>query len=147
MDRIAQQAKLDEVIMLASDGNRDAEAYMRLVAQCARWMDDIVDGDVDPKPDVIDLAELLFVHLPANAFFRANASWLIPLHWTAINAWRDSNVWEKADGAQFIYSRVIRDQINEITQMVALLTGGPVFAKRVSLTIREAFLKDEFKKE
>ena len=90
------------------------------------------------------LAQLLLVDLPANSFFHANKVTLLPLHVTSLNAWMDSNEWIKEDKVKKNYALVIRDQLTELALMVAFLTGGSEYLRKISLKVRELFLKEEF---
>jgi len=60
----------------------------------------------------------------------------------AFNAWMDSMDWENGNTDQKRYAGVIKGFINEICPLVALLTGGYDFMRKVSLVIRESFIEE-----
>ena len=139
------EEKVAEAMKLCANGNADAWGYLSIIARSARLIDDLVD---EPKKWVRDnsynLAQLLLVDLPNNAFFDANKSALLPLHVTGLNAWIDSNEWMDKDKTRKSYALVIRDQLTELALLVAYITGGNNYMRKISLSVRELFLKEEF---
>ena len=139
------EEKVAEAMKLCANGNADAWGYLSIIARSARLIDDLVD---EPKKWVRDnsynLAQLLLVDLPNNAFFDANKSALLPLHVTSLNAWIDSNEWMDKDKTRKSYALVIRDQLTELALLVAYITGGNNYMRKISLSVRELFLKEEF---
>ena len=137
--------KVTEATMLCANGNQDAWNYLSIIARSARLIDDLVD---EPKKWVrensYNLAQLLLVDLPSNAFFHANKSALLPLHLTSLNAWIDSNVWMDRDKTRKNYALVIRDQLTELGLLVAYITGGNNHLRKISLNVRELLMKEEF---
>ena len=138
-------AKVHEAMRLCANGNVDAWGYLSIIARSARSIDDLVD---EPKKWVrknsYDLAQLLLIDLPNNAFFDANKPALLPLHVTSLNAWIDSNEWMGKDKTRKNYALVIRDQLTELALLVAYITGGNDHLRNISLKVRELFLKEEF---
>ena len=139
------EEKVAEAMKLCANGNADAWGYLSIIARSARLIDDLVD---EPKKWVRDnsynLAQLLLVDLPNNAFFDANKSALLPLHVTGLNAWIDSNEWMDKDKTRKSYALVIRDQLTALALLVAYITGGNNYMRKISLSVRELFLKEEF---
>lgn len=137
--------KVYEAIKLSSNGNTDAWNYLVIISKVARVIDDLVDkpSEVDVE-DKYRLAQLLLVDLPSNSFFHTHKTSLLPLHLTSLNAWIDSNDWMKKDKTRKNYALVIRDQLTELVLLVAYLTGGNEYMRKISLKIRELFLKEEF---
>jgi len=137
--------KVAEAIALASNGNQDAWNYLFIIANVSRIVDDLVD---EPEKVTVEdkykLSELLLVALPSNPFFVTYRQTLVPLHLTSINAWIDSNDWMEKDKTRKNYALVIRDQITELVMLVAYLTGGNEHMRRISLKVRDLFLKEEF---
>jgi hypothetical protein len=137
--------KVAEAVALASNGNQDAWNYLFIIAKALRIIDDLVD---EPEKVTVDdkykLAELLLVALPSNPFFASYRQMLVPLHLTSVNAWIDSNDWMEKDKTRKNYALVIRDQITELVMLVAYLTGGNEHMRRISLKVRDLFLKEEF---
>jgi hypothetical protein len=122
-----------EAIELAAGENVHAAAYLRLIAGCARLIDDLHDGDRGPV-DVGQLAHLLLVSLPRNPFFAAHSSYLVALHDAAINAWQDANQMDPDN--RLPHARVWSDFVNEIACVVAGLAGGYQHRRNVSPRIR-----------
>ena len=113
--------------------------------QGGKVIDDLFDDqDKWTGGKTYDLAFLLLVELPDNPFFIANRHTLLPLHIVALNAWKDANSWEDAGDTKRTYALVIRDTLTELGLMTAFLTGGKDHLEKVSLTVRELFLKEEF---
>ena len=137
--------KVHEAMRLCANGNAEAWDYLSIIARAARLIDDLVD---EPKKWVRDnsynLAQLLLVDLPSNAFFHTNKSALLPMHVTSLNAWIDSNEWMDKDKTRKNYALVIRDQLTELGLLVAYITGGNNHMRNISLNVRELFLKEEF---
>ena len=84
------------------------------------------------------------MELPDNVFFASNRHSLLPLHLVSLNAWKDANSWETAEGVKRTYSLVIRDTLTEVGLMVAYLVGGCDYLEKISLKVRELFIKEEF---
>jgi hypothetical protein len=122
---------VEQAIEIAANGNADADAYLRIIARAARMIDDIEDGD-NPPVDTGLLAHLLLVALPANPFFCRHAATLISLQDMAINAWQDANQIPADDTHGIFWA----DLVNEIPCVVAGLTGGYTYRRKVSLEIR-----------
>ena len=137
---------LQQVFGAASLGDNDAYDYMRLWIKATRLIDDLFDEIEDwaeEKP--YQLAQTLLVDLPANKFFHAHSSALLPHHLTVLNAWRDSNEWKKSEEKpKQLHAHVICEQTADIFILVRYLTGGYENMRNNSLKIRELFLKEEF---
>ena len=143
--KMTDNEKLGEVMALCSNGNRDAWEYLSIIAKSSRLIDDMVDEHEQWKrEDTYRLAQLLLIELPANNFFHQNKAALLSQHVTSLNAWIDSNDWMVEEGARRNYALVIRDQLTELALAVAYLTGGSDNLRKVSLQVRELFLKEEF---
>jgi hypothetical protein len=136
---------IEAVLGEVSLGNRDAYDYMWVCIQAARLIDDLFD-EIDGWKDenTYELAQRLLFDLPANRFFCANSAALLPHHLTVLNAWRDSNDWKKSgDKSKELHAFVMCEQIADIFILVAYLTGGHKHMRKVSLMVRELFLKEE----
>ena len=137
--------KVKQAMLLCSNGNHEAWEYLSVIAKSARLIDDMVDEHEKwTREDTYHLARLLLIELPANNFFHQNKAALLSQHVTSLNAWIDSNDWMVEEGARRNYALVIRDQLTELALAVAYLTGGSDHLRKVSLKIRELFLKEEF---
>ena len=139
------EEKVAEAVKLCAGGNREAHLYLNIICRSARLIDNLFD-DLNSWQDVdtYDLSHLLLVELPDNPFFMANRHSLLPLHLVSLNAWKDANSWETAEGVRRTYALVIRDTITELGLMVAHLVGGRDYLESVSLKVRELFIKEEF---
>ena len=139
------EEKVAEAVKLCAGGNREAHLYLNIICRSARLIDNLFD-DLNSwqDEDTYDLSHLLLVELPDNPFFMANRHSLLPLHLVSLNAWKDANSWETAEGVRRTYALVIRDTITELGLMVAHLVGGRDYLESVSLKVRELFIKNEF---
>ena len=139
------EKRVAEAVKLCAGGNREAHLYLNIICRSARLIDNLFD-DLNKwqDEDTYDLSHLLLVELPDNPFFIANRHSLLPLHLVALNAWKDANSWETAEGVKRTYALVIRDTLTELGLMVALLVGGRDYLEEVSLKVRELFIKEEF---
>ena len=139
------EEKVAEAVKLCAGGNREAHLYLNIICRSARLIDNLFD-DLNSwqDEDTYDLSHLLLVELPDNPFFMANRHSLLPLHLVSLNAWKDANSWETAEGVRRTYALVIRDTITELGLMVAHLVGGRDYLESVSLKVRELFIKKEF---
>jgi hypothetical protein len=124
---------VSDAISLACGDNAAASAYLTMIAQVARMIDDLEDGDTGPV-DIGYLAHLVLVALPRNPFFAQHAAYLVPLHDAAINAWQDANQMDPDGHLPAV--RIWSDQINEIACVVAGLAGGYHHRRNVSPRIR-----------
>jgi hypothetical protein len=137
--------KVAEAVKLCAGGNREAHLYLNIICRSARLIDNLFD-DLNKwqDEDTYDLSHLLLVELPDNPFFIANRHSLLPLHLVALNAWKDSNSWDTAEGVKRTYALVIRDTLTELGLMVAHIVKGRDYLEEISLKVRELFIKEEF---
>ncbi len=137
--------KLEECLRLCTNGNGAAYDYLSVIMKSHRLVDDLFDEIESWTGDnTYALAQLLLVDLPANTFFHANSTALLPHHLTVLNAWRDSNDWKKSgDRPKEVHATVISQQTVEIFILVAYLTGGYEHMRKVSLKVRELFLEED----
>lgn len=140
-ERKINTMKVENAIQMACKGNKDAESYLWAIARVARALDDHTDGDHDA--DIPRLVVDAMVNIPGNAFYLANQTRLVPVQALALNAWMDSNQWETAGGERSRQALVLRDYINELVQLVALIVGGWDHMRDVSMQVRELFFKEE----
>tara|TARA_R100000808_G_scaffold6747_1_gene19809 strand:+ start:1762 stop:2211 length:450 start_codon:yes stop_codon:yes gene_type:complete len=136
---------LRSVFADVSLGDKAAYDYMWLWIKATRLIDDLFDEPEDWKErNTYELAQTLLVDLPANAFLHANSAALLPHHLTVLNAWRDSNDWKKSgDKSKELHAFVMCEQTSDIFLLVAYLKGGYEHMRKVSLKVRELFLKEE----
>jgi len=142
-ERQENTLKVDFIIEQACGNNKEAFEYLTFLSTCARIADDIFDEFLDiTQNQLLTLIELLFVRIPANSFYRQHQELLFSQHVTMWNAWEASNMLEKGDATDKIYAHVLRDYINEVLPLVALLTQGHNKMKEVNSLIRSLFKKE-----
>lgn len=136
--------RVKEAVALASNGDEMAARYLWLIAQAARTLDDLVDGDNPvPHEHIIAVFHGMLVEVNQNPFFLRHRDYLTGLHQMALNAWLDANAWTKSeDATERLYAHVLRDLVGEIVPAVAYLTGGWLTCRAVSLQIRKSFKKE-----
>jgi hypothetical protein len=135
--------KVDFIIKEAAGENQAASEYLYMLATCGRIVDDIFDQDIElAKEDLLTLAEILFVRLPANVFYREHQDFLFSQHVVMWNAWDISNVLSNGNATAKIYAHVLRDYINEVLPLVALLTQGHNKMKDINSLVRTLFQKE-----
>ena len=121
----------DEILTAAANGNAAALEFLRAFARRAHWVDDLRDEPLAHTchDTIAEMeAEWLLV-LTANPFLLANKASLVPAMVLALNAWIDSENWQKpVDGPEQVRHRaqvsVIKGQWHEVVWLVAWLTGG-----------------------
>ena len=119
---------LQQVFGAASLGDNDAYDYMRLWIKATRLIDDLFDEIEDwAEEKTYQLAQTLLVDLPANKFFHAHSSALLPHHLTVLNAWRDSNEWKKSEDGRMQMEEVAGSEFELPADLVLLAMGfvGP----------------------
>jgi hypothetical protein len=143
-ERTENDRRVEIAVAQASNGDGAARRYLYIVANAARVLDDLVDGDAKvPAEQIIEVFQALLIEVQRNPFFQKNREYLTALQLTALNCWLDANAWEKSDDAtERLYAHVMRDQINELLPAVAYLTGGWSHCRAYSLGFRRTFKKE-----
>lgn len=133
-----------EIIPLCSNGNKDAESYLKQFFFIIRMIDDLKDRDYPVEGDnIIRGFFYLMAEIPHNKFYKAYADSLTSIHIIGFNAWQNANEWQNSNNeTKRIYAHVLRDYICELFALVAFHTGGEELMKKVSLKVREVFLKE-----
>jgi hypothetical protein len=123
-----------------SNGNADAEQFLRIIAGVAHGFDDIVDGDKDiSRQEVETLALVLLFDLPRNPFFRAHLYELTALMGAASTNWALSNSFEETgDSAKLSISRILRSSFVDVFTYTAMLCGGAAHGLKMAEDIRLA---------
>lgn len=136
---------LDDLIVQCStyEGyfNREAYSFLHTVANWARTTDDAEDQDKDHIPEIADVVGSAFDAMSHPYAIRHPE--VRGVLYVALNAWQDSNNWMGQPGIKHHHALVIRDYINELLGLVAILEGGWQHARSLSLNIRETFLKPQ----
>jgi hypothetical protein len=113
------------------------------LSQALRTIDDIYDEfEIVTQNELLAVVEILFVRLPSNKFYQENRECLFSQHVSMWNAWEISNVLYLGDSLDKLYAHVLRDYVNEILPLVALITQGHVKMKEVNSLIRSLFKKE-----
>ena len=142
-ERKENEKKANFIIEVAAGSNDDALEYLMLLSAASRIADDVFDEFENvTKNNVLTVIEILSIRIPLNNFFRKHQDLLLSQHISMWNAWEASNMLEKGDATDKIYAHVLRDYLNEILPVVALITQGHNKMKEVNSLIRSLFKKE-----
>lgn len=141
-ERIENDSKVEFISKLVAGEDIDAYSYLIDLAGALRIIDDIFDefNNVSAQ-QCCCLAELLFIKIPANKFYKKHQDLLFSQHVTMWNAWEASNQLSQGDEVDKLYAHVLRDYVNEILPLVALLTQNHDKMKQANGVIRSLFKK------
>ena len=147
MSDFAQRQENDRKVNFMIDevcgADADAKEYLILLAGLARIVDDISDDfEMLSQNTILAAVEILFIRIPSNSFYKKNQDILFSQHLSMWNAWEASNVLDAGDVVDKIYAHVLRDYINELYPVVALLTQGHDKMKETNGSIRSLFKKN-----
>ena len=142
-EREENDLKVDFIIGQAAGTDENAVEYLTLLSQVLRTIDDIYDEiEIVTQNELLAVVEILFVRLPSNKFYQENRECLFSQHVSMWNAWEISNVLYSGDDLDKIYAHVLRDYVNEILPVVALITQGYAKMKEINSLIRPLFKKE-----
>lgn len=142
-EREENDLKVDFIISQVAGADENAVEYLTLLSQALRTIDDIYDEvEIVTQNELLAVVEILFVRLPSNKFYQENRECLFSQHVSMWNAWEISNVLYSGDDLDKIYAHVLRDYVNEILPVVALITQGHAKMKEVNSIIRSLFKKE-----
>jgi hypothetical protein len=142
-ERKENDLKVDFIIGQASGTDENAVEYLTLLSKALRTIDDIYDEfEIVTQNELLAVVEILFVRLPSNKFYQENRECLFSQHVSMWNAWEISNVLYRGDDLDRIYAHVLRDYVNEILPVVALITQGHAKMKEINSLIRPLFKKE-----
>ena len=142
-EREKNDSKVDFIIGQAAGTDENAVEYLTLLSQAARTIDDIYDEiEIVTQNELLAVVEILFVRLPSNKFYQENRECLFSQHVSMWNAWEISNVLYSGDDLDKLYAHVLRDYVNEILPVVALITQGHAKMKEINSLIRPLFKKE-----
>ena len=142
-ERKENDLKVDFIIDQAAGTDKNAVEYLTLLSQALRTIDDIYDEfEIVTQNELLAVVEILFVRLPSNKFYQENRECLFSQHVSMWNAWEISNVLYSGDDLDKIYAHVLRDYVNEILPVVALITQGYAKMKEINSLIRPLFKKE-----
>ena len=142
-ERKENDLKVDFIIGQAAGTDKNAVEYLTLLSQALRTIDDIYDEyEIVTQNELLAVVEILFVRLPSNKFYQENRECLFSQHVSMWNAWEISNVLYRGDDLDKIYAHVLRDYVNEILPVVALIKQGHAKMKEINSLIRPLFKKE-----
>jgi hypothetical protein len=143
-ERKLMDSTVDKIIPLACNGNKLAEKYLHDMAWVNRIIDDLYDKDYEVSRENIERAFfVLSIEIPTNPFYLSNFQSLMAQHVVIYNSWMDSNAWENDEAeTKRIYAHVLKDYIGELLPLVAFLTGGTGLMRKISLQVRESYIKE-----
>ena len=142
-ERLVNKEQCRFISELAAGENKEALEYLKLLSFLARIADDVFDEFQNvSQNNILALIEGLFIRLPANSFYQKHQDIPFSQHLAMWNAWEASNVLQNGDKIDKIYAHVLRDYINEVLPVVALLTQGYSKMKEVNGLIRSLFKKN-----
>jgi hypothetical protein len=142
-ERKENNLKVDFIIDHAAGCDKDAIEYLTLLAQAVRIIDDVYDEvETVTQDQLLTVIEVLFIRIPSNKFYREHQDLLFSQHISMWNAWEISNVLYLGDNLDKLYAHVLRDYINEILPVVALITQGHAKMKEINSLIRPLFKKE-----
>ena len=141
-ERFQNDQKVEFISKEVAGKNIAAFEYVTLLAAAVRIIDDIFDefNSISEK-ECRAVVEILFIKIPVNKFYREHQDLLFSHHIAMWNAWEASNVLSEGDSVDKIYAHVLRDYVNEILPLVALLTQGHDKMKEANGMIRSLFKK------
>lgn len=110
----------DEIIKAAAGGVAAAEQFLRVFAERAHLLDDVVDGDKLVTDEMLAKSEAdWLMQWTGNPWVREHSVRLVPVVLLALNAWVDSNRMPAGPVRD-----VLKGQWHEVYHLVGLITGG-----------------------
>lgn len=122
---------------------QDAQA-VRLCLDISHFcevFDDFVDQDrLVSKKDMANAVFCALHHIPANPFFNAHRATLLPVMFTCINAWLDSNELCSGDESEKALAYTLKGLGVETVLTCIAITRGTEYLRSVSPDIRRFFM-------
>jgi hypothetical protein len=125
---MAENVMTPEQILLQSFANLQlppqAADWLLSVWQVIQVFDDFADGDTVSRADLDNAIMAALVRMPANSFYQAHSSWLLPAIMQAVLKWQASDLAERsnrADARSFVW----RAGYYDVVCLVAALVHGP----------------------
>lgn len=119
-----------------ANGDPGAAALLGLLGEGSQLADDIADGDIPPDEmsgAVMKLMGDMVVRLPANPFYAKHRETLEPVIMSSFLVWDATNEWAKSPKRETqMFAYCFREILGQVIGMVALITGGLQFARRVT---------------
>lgn len=118
-----------------------AVQYVMNLSHFVEIVDDFVDQDKPVSKE--DLSHALFsalYHIPANPFFQANKTMLLPITFTCINAWMDSNDLASGDETEKALAFTLKGLGVEALLTCIAITRGVEYLRTVSADVRRLLM-------
>lgn len=121
--------------------NPDAVRFFLDLSHFVEIFDDLVDQDAPVSQK--DLAHAVFsalYHIPANPFFNAHRTTLLPIIFNSTNAWLDSNELASGDETEKALAYTLKGLGIDVLLACISITRGVDYLRSVSADIRRAFM-------
>ncbi|MGA0588095.1 hypothetical protein ACO2Q2_13340 [Dyella sp. KRB-257] len=134
-----------ELFRWAARGDEAAAHFLKAITDAAHAWDDVVDADVPLDRCAIHEAfRALVLVVPANRFYRLHRDSLEPLIQQAAINWLVATDIEREPGGAMHVAYILRSSYIDLVAHVALLTGGPDWARSVCRHVREMNQSETF---
>lgn len=134
--RDARDAKLAEWLQ-----DPDAARFFVDLSHFVEVFDDYVDADVPVKKEDMAHAVLaVLYYIPANPFFVANRTSLLPHLFMCTNAWLDSNDLCTGDTSDKALAYTLKGMGVDVLLACITITRGVVYMRSVSVEVRRLFM-------
>jgi exosortase/archaeosortase len=121
--------------------NPDAVRFFLDLSHFVEIFDDLVDQDkAVSRQDLAHAAFSAIYHIPANPFFNANRATLLPIMFTATNAWLDSNELANGDETEKAIAYTLKGLGVDVLLACVSITRGIGYLREVSADIRRVFM-------
>jgi hypothetical protein len=121
--------------------NPDAVRFVLDLSHFTEIFDDLVDQDVPVSQK--DLAHAVFsalYHIPANPFFNAHRTTLLPIMFNFTNAWLDSNELSRGNESEKALAYTLKGLGVDVLLACISITRGVEYLREVSAEIRRVFM-------
>jgi hypothetical protein len=122
----------------------DASAWLLDLWRVTQTFDDMADGDSIDRPALDDSIFRCLVGMPANSFFIAHASQLLPVLATAICKWKASDSAEvngRADARSYMWRAAYYDVVMLVVLLCLGRSSAMEKAEQVMALYGETFTK------
>ena len=121
--------------------NADAVRFFLDLSHFVEIFDDLVDQDAPiSKKDLAHAVFSAIYHIPANPFFNANRATLLPIMFSATNAWLDSNELASGSESDKALAYTLKGLGVDVLLACVSITRGIDYLREVSADIRRVFM-------
>ena len=124
------------------NGHEDAASLVYTLGQISQLGDDLADTElkIPPEAAVVNLLLGTLVHVPGNRFFQENIHWYLPVFFNALISWELSDELAKSSSRESrMFAFVLRESLEQVIYVTALLTGGVYHARQVAREVHEYY--------